>query len=159
MKELKLLPETWQVPGWVLLIIGSLGGLFTLFTEQVLEWHITMPAFFVIGGPLSPADTGAFLGWTTTEVTDEIAGLMVIAGGLIVGLCRQAREDEFIAFLRLRALIWALIINYGLLVFFMVFTYDFTFYWVMVIGMFSMLLLFVGRFYFLLFYLRKQADS
>ncbi len=80
---------------------------------------------------------------------DEIISIFIIIGGLIVGFSKEKIEDEFIYKLRNDSLVWAIIFNYIVLLFAIVFVYDFTFFDVLVFNMFTPLLFFIVRFNFL----------
>jgi len=55
-------------------------------------------------------------------------------------------EDEFIANLRLNSLLWAVLVNYVLLLFMFLFIYGLAFLNIMVYNMFTILFLFIGKF-------------
>jgi hypothetical protein len=90
-------------------------------------------------------------------ILDEIVALMIIIGGLIVGFTKEKVEDEFIYQLRKESLVWAIIFNYIILSFAIVFIYDMTFFNVLIYNMFTPLLFFIVRFNFLK--LRSGSDE
>jgi len=69
----------------------------------------------------------------------------------LVGFTKEKVEDEFIYKLRKDSLVWALIFNYAVLIFTIIFVYDFAFFDVLVFNMFTPLVFFVFRFNFLKF--------
>ena len=75
--------------------------------------------------------------------------MSAIIGGLLVGFTKEKVEDEFIYKLRNDSLVWAIIFNYMILVFTILFVYEFTFFHVLVFNMFTPLLFFVFRFNFI----------
>jgi hypothetical protein len=68
----------------------------------------------------------------------------------MVGFSKEKNEDEFIANLRLSSLLWAVLVNYGLLLLAFVFVYGFPFLNVMVYNMFTVLIIFIARFNYIL---------
>jgi hypothetical protein len=83
---------------------------------------------------------------------DELICLSLLTGLLILAFCRERDEDERIRLLRLAAFQWAMVVNAILLACFIVFTHGMPFLTVMVFNMFTPLLLFVGRFYYTLYF-------
>ena len=77
-------------------------------------------------------------------------------GGMFVAFAKQKTEDEFIMKLRLLSFQWAILINYSLLLLCFIFIYDLSFLSVMVYNMFTVLILFIFRFHYLLY---KFNDS
>ena len=90
------------------------------------------------------------MGW------DEIAAIMTIVGGVFIMFSKEKNEDEFIVFLRLNALSWAVLTNCAILLFAVVFVYDFPFFWVLVGNMFTIPIIFIFRFYWLLHSISKK---
>jgi len=82
---------------------------------------------------------------------DEMVELLLIIGGLLVAFSKNKEEDEFISKLRLESLLWATYINYGILIFSILFIYNISFFYVLVANMFTILLLFIIRFNWVLF--------
>jgi hypothetical protein len=81
----------------------------------------------------------------------NIVGVVFIVGALFVGFSREKKEDEFIANLRLSSLMWAVWVNYILLLLAFIFIYGMGFLHVMIYNMFTVILIFIGRFNFILF--------
>jgi hypothetical protein len=69
----------------------------------------------------------------------------------MVGFSKEKIEDEYIASIRMNALVWAVFVNYSLLIVAFIFIYDLSFLNVMAYNMFTVLLLFIIRFHYLLF--------
>src|SRR5690606_5030818 len=82
-------------------------------------------------------------------VLDEIISLFIIVGGLLVGFTKEKVEDEFIYKLRKDSLVWAIILNYTILLFLILFVYGGYFLNVMIYNMFTPLIFFIIRFNFL----------
>jgi len=89
-------------------------------------------------------------------VLDEIAAIMTIVGGVFIMFSKEKNEDEFIASLRLNALSWAVLTNCAILLFAIVFVYDFPFFWVLVGNMFTIPIIFILRFHWLLHCVSKN---
>lgn len=149
MKTNYLLPHKYKIIGWVILILGITSGLF--FLNQDFESDFLKVDVFAIynGDDFISDDGGFFKIIENNSILDEIIALNIIFGGLIVGFTKEKVEDEFIYKLRNDSLVWAIILNYIILVFTIVFIYEFTFFNVLVYNMFTPLLFFIFRFNFL----------
>ena len=129
-----LFPHRYRLIGWVLFVpslllgVASVHGLFSL-------------DFLTVKGAI-------FQG--TNNLTNELAGLGVIVGLLLIAFSKERVEDEMISRLRLDALQWSIYANYLILAIAMLTIYDGAFLNVMIYNMFTVLLVFIGRFRWLL---------
>ncbi|MEO6730880.1 MAG: hypothetical protein ABIN01_06660 [Ferruginibacter sp.] len=80
-----------------------------------------------------------------------LVGIVFIIGGLLVGFSKEKKEDEFIANLRLSSLLWAVCVNYVLLFLAFVFVYGMGFFTVMAYNLFTVLLIFISRFNYIVY--------
>jgi len=151
MKSNYLLPNKLKIPGWIMLIIGLILGVFFRFSEfesDILETKVLA----IFGGDdtiyinSSIENPGAYFRVIKNSILDEIIALMIIIGGLAVGFSKEKVEDEFIYKLRKDSLVWAIIINYVVLMFTVIFVYNFSFFNILVYNMFTPLLFFIIRF-------------
>ena len=142
-----LLPNRYKTLGWILFSLGILGGIVLYLSEYESDW-LEVPVFAIIAEGSIFEDSGYF---TVIEnsIVDELVTLAIVIGGLIVGFSREKIEDEFIYKLRKDSLIWALILNYGILILATLFVYNFAFLDVMIFNMFTPLIFFIIRFNFL----------
>lgn len=157
MKSSLLLPNRFKKLGWILLIPSALVGLFVILGDFE-KFQLMVNVFSIIsdeGNGLLGGDY-AYFGITHTNITNTIIGILFIAGALLVSFSREKNEDEFIANLRQTSLLWAVLLNYVLLLFAFIFVYGFFFLNVMLYNMFTVLIIFIGRFNYLL-YRNKQS--
>ncbi|MEH6537619.1 MAG: hypothetical protein V7719_14565 [Psychroserpens sp.] len=150
MKSNYLLSNKYKIPGWILLILGLIAGVFLMLSEfesDLLE--IKVLAIYNGDSIISNEEDVGFFKIIENNILDEIIALAIIIGGLLVGFSKEKVEDEFIYKLRKDSLVWAIIFNYIVLMFAIVFIYDFTFFNVLVYNMFTPLLFFIIRFNFL----------
>jgi len=150
-----LLSSKFKKMGWIILIPSMILGLYTLFTE----WE---PAFFdanVLGIFIEDfSGNNQIIGLVENNVLNEILGILVILGGIMVAFSKEKDEDELIAKIRLESLVWAMYLNYGILLLAFLVLYDFSFYWVMVFNMYTMLFFFIIRFNIKIWSLRKSVS-
>lgn len=143
MKSKLLLPNKFKKVGWIILIPSTIIGLILLSPyHELLE----------INGKAFAICVDKFMGdlhyftFVKTNITNTLVGALVIIGALMVGFSKEKVEDEFIANLRLNSLLWAVLVNYMLLLFMFLFIYGLAFLNIMVYNMFTILFLFIGKF-------------
>lgn len=149
MKNNLLISHRWKTPGWVLTIPATLAGLYLLFVEEEFEHLcVTVPGWL---------DTvlwidGFFMkdSAPTLCLLDEIISVCLLVGLLLLAFSKEKVEDEWIQRVRLESLQWAILLNAVLLLLFIVFVHGTPFFTVMTFNMFTPLLIFVGRFYYVL---------
>ncbi len=144
-----LLPHKYKVFGWVLLILGLVSGIF-LYATDLEPDMLKVPVLSIYNhdGLFSGTDEGWFR-LIENGIFDELSALALIIGGLIVGFTKEKVEDEFIYKLRTESLVWAIIVNYTILLLAVIFAYDMLFFNVMIFNMFTPLFFFIIRFNFL----------
>ena len=146
MKNL-LLPNRYKKIGWFVLLPTAILGIALLCTGidsiQLDGW-----VFAVFDGELfGKSRSFCFI---HTNVIDTVVGILFIVGALLVGFSKEKNEDEFIASLRQTSLLWALLVNYGLLLFCFAFIYGTAFLSVMLYNVFTVLVIFIARFNYIL---------
>ncbi|MBC5993422.1 hypothetical protein H8S84_11295 [Pontibacter sp. SD6] len=121
--------------------------LITLLDYAPFEWNATV--FAIYDGGLFEANKVMAL--VENNVFDELVGIAAIVGGLLAAFSKEKDEDEYIAQIRLESLLWATYINYGFLLFSILFIYGSGFYQIMIFNMFTLLFIFLIRFNFILY--------
>jgi len=147
MKTSYLLPHKYKAIGWVLLIFGVITGGILFFSEYEVN-ALKINVISIFHDAIFEVEED-FIKIIKNSIVDELIALAIIIGGLLVGFSKEKVEDEFIYKLRKDSLVWAIIFNYLVLIFTIIFIYDFTFFDVLVLNMFTPLLFFVIRFNFL----------
>lgn len=148
MKTSYLLPNKYKSVGWILFTIGIITGIFLYFSEYESN-ELTIKVLSIHNDDAIFGDEGGFFKIIENSILDELAALVIIIGGLIVGFTKEKVEDEFIYKLRKDSIVWAIIFNYVVLIFTIIFIYGFTFFDVLVFNMFTPLVFFIFRFNFL----------
>lgn len=143
MKTNYLLPKPFKKIGWFLFIPGAILGLIILF----LNPEPGFLDFKMIGLYDNDIFAGDIqFGMVANNFIDELAGLLLIIGSIFIAFSKQPYEDEFISNIRLESLVWATYINYIILILAILFVYDYNFFWVLVFNMFTILIVFIIRF-------------
>ena len=143
MKANFLFSNKFKKIGWFILIPSAIIGLITLiygYDPSFLDFN--MPAIFIDD---FFTDKKPFR-MVKNNILNEIFGILVIISSLFVAFSKEKVEDEYISKIRLESLVWAVYINYGILLFSFLFIFDFSFLWVMIFNMFTVLLFFIIRF-------------
>jgi len=154
MKLNYLFPNKYKKIGWLILIPSAIIGLITLilvFEPNYLDFNV--PAIFIdefFGDK-------HFIGIVNNNVLNEILGTLIILSSLLVAFSKEKSEDEYISKIRLESLVWAVYLNYAILLISFLFIFDLSFLWVMIFNMFTILLFFIIRFNWQISKLKKSA--
>ncbi|MBS1746381.1 MAG: hypothetical protein JST21_09460 [Bacteroidetes bacterium] len=148
MKTGLLLPHKFKLIGWCLLIPATIAGIFLSFTNFD-ALHINSWTFAIFNDQVF-GESKSF-GFIKTNMTNTIVGSIFIIGAMFVGFSKEKREDEFIAKLRLSSLMWAVWVNYFLLLLSFLFVYGTSFLNIMLYNMFTVLIIFITRFNYILY--------
>lgn len=142
MQNKLLLPNKFKIIGWCLLIPAAILGLVIGF----------LPLEAVIGKVLTSLNMGSDQSFGETEIKMiiTVTGVLFIVGAMFVAFSKEKQEDEFIAKLRLSSLLWAVWVNYILLLLAILFIYGTAFRIVLVYNMFTVLIIFIARFNYIL---------
>lgn len=156
MSDKYLLPHSYRKFGWVLLGIMLIGGIFVVSTGYEFTWP-EIKIFAVYTDEIFGKE-----GWfrfIDAEVGDEIVSVGIIIGALLVAFTKEKTEDEFIASIRLKSLVWATYVNHAILLLAIVFVYGMGFFSVMVFNMFTLLLFFIVKYHWSLYKWRKSLSD
>lgn len=151
-----LLPNKYKTLGWILLIPSALIGLYLIITG--FEPTLVRGKTFAV---LSEGIFGARNTFSVieTDLTSTIVGTLFLAGALLVAFSRQKQEDEYIARIRMTSLLWAVLVNYVLLLLAFLLVYGLPFMSVMMYNMFTVLIIFIARFHFILYQNAKASTD
>lgn len=143
MKQKLLLPYRFKRIGWFILIPAAIMGMVLI----VLGYNtptINATVFAVYADEI--LGKTQYLRLIKTDIGNTFIGSLFIIGGLMVGFSREKNEDEYIANLRLNSLLWAVLVNYLILLFMFLFIYGLGFLSVMIYNMFTVLVIFIAKF-------------
>lgn len=151
-----LLPNKYKKAGWLILVPATILGIILLFTGFE-GMPLNTRVFAVLNNEILGKNQS--FSFIYTNVTPTIAGILFIAGALLVGFSKEKNEDEFISNLRLSSLLWAVLVNYILLLFAFTFIYGTSFLSVMLYNMFTVLIIFIARFNYVLYRNSKSVSE
>ena len=120
MSKKLLLPNKYKMIGWCILIPTTILGICLIATD-FNALPINAKVFAMFNDPvLGHSQSFSFI---DTNITSTIIGILFIVGAIFVAFSKEKREDEFIANLRLSSLLWAVFVNYILLIISFAFIY------------------------------------
>ncbi len=151
-----LLPNKFKLIGWCLFIPSALLLLILSIKGGDTNW-LNMKVFAIFSDEIFGEYKWFRL--VKTDVTFTILGILLIVGAMMVGFSKEKKEDEFISKLRLSSLLWAVWINYSLLSLAFLFLYGTVFLDVMAYNMFTVLVIFIIRFNYMLYRYSKTATD
>ena len=157
MKTKFLFPNHFKPIGWLLLIPSAILGILIIFYDFELKFLDTKVfAIYSAGLNIFGEGKATSFGLEKNNITDEIVSILFIIGAALVAFSKEKQEDEFIAKTRLESLVWATYINYGILIFCIIFFYGSGFFMVMIFNLFTILLIFIIRFHYFLYKSKKS---
>jgi hypothetical protein len=139
--------------GWFLLIPSTILGVLQIFylAGSGLKF-LDLKVFTIYSGSFAPwGSTTVVFGFDKVNLTGTIIGILFILGAVMVAFAKEKHEDEFIAKIRLESFLWATYINYAILLFCFLFFYGIGFMYVMIFNMFTIIILFIVRFNYVLY--------
>lgn len=154
MKTNYLFPNRVKIIGWILFIPGFLLGLdFIIFSNPEPSFFDIEVFAFIYNG----YGNDQYFKFVENNFYDEFIGILLIFGAIFIALSKEKEEDEFIAQIRLESLVWATYVNYFLLLLSIIFLYGESFYMVLIINMFTLLIFFTIRFNWALYRFKSLA--
>jgi hypothetical protein len=152
-----LLSHKYKPLGWVLFLIGLIFGIFLLIND--FDYFNLEVSVFPLIGESGLLSSNPSLEWSTNNVADEIVSVVLIIGGILVSFSKTKDEDEYISKIRMESLIWATYVNYGILILAIIFVFDMSFFTVLIVNMFTVLLFFIVRFHYMLYKSKRVIEN
>lgn len=127
-----MFPHSWRKAGWIVAVPSLVACLLVL-----------------LDGNPRPLPIPSWL--------DEAGVVLASLSLLVVAFSRERVEDEFIERIRWRSLVWAVSVNYGLVVVATLVLYDFQYLSFLCVNLLSVLLLYIAKFSTAMYSLRKSV--
>jgi len=147
MENSLLIPGKYKVIGWIIFILFACLGLATLY------WDYKIP------GLVLPIKERGGLSFADYNLTNELALAGLIIGLMIIVFAREKIEDEYISLIRLKCLQWSVLISFGILFILNFMIYGTSFYTVLIYNMFTVPLIFIAKFNYSLYRLRREREE
>ena len=151
-----LLPSKYKTIGWIILIPAVIMGIIISLTGYEANW-LNAKVFAIFNDEVFGKKE--FFSFIHTDITNTIIGFLFILGGLLVSFSKEKNEDEYISKLRLSSLLWAVAVSYLLLLLAFAFVYGTAFLNVMIYNMFTVLIIFIIRFNYILYKNSKTVSD
>lgn len=157
MKSNFLLPSGFRKAGWCMFFPGVILGVLYLLGEY--------PAWLELGGTNAFAlfdgfsDTNMLTVTFNDSWTEEFIIILLALSLLFIGFSREKDEDECIANIRMNALVWAITANTALLIAGTLFVFGLPYLTFMSIYMFSLMILFIAKYNWLIYRFRKNSSN
>ena len=156
MKTKFLFPNQWKRIGWIILVPSAILGISILFFD--FKFKFLDSNVFTIYSKELFAQSPTILGFIKGNYANTITGILFLLGAILVAFSKEKREDEFIAKTALESLVWAIYVNYAILAICFLFFFNVEFLLVMIFNMFTVLIFFIIRFYFVLYKSKKSLS-
>ncbi len=151
-----LLPNRFKMIGWCILVPTAAAGIILSITGYEANW-LSSTVFAILNE--EAFGESKFFTMIDVNITNTLVGSIFIIGALLVSFSKEKKEDEFIANLRLSSLLWSVWVNYTLLLIAFLFVYGLAFFNVMVYNMFTILIIFIIRFNYILYKSSKSMSD
>jgi hypothetical protein len=143
-----LLPNKYKKIGWFILVPSTILGVILAYNEFGADW-LSARVFAIAND--GKEGHYLYLSFRNANITNTVIGAFFIIGALMVSFSKEKNEDEFIAEIRLSSLLWAVWVSYILLLIAFLLVYGSPFLDVMVYNMFTVLVIFIVRFNYILY--------
>jgi hypothetical protein len=138
MKAGNLLPFRVKRVGWIILPPALILGIMVMyFNFEIPGFEITVPGLFGTAG-------------LKNNLTDELVSIIAIVSLALIAFSEENEEDEWVSKIRLESLQWSVYANYILLILAILFIYEMHFFEALVYNMYTILILFILRFNYML---------
>ncbi len=155
MKTKYLFPHRYKLLGWLLFIPSLLALIYVMSvgSPDFMEFKV----FSLIPDTFLATNKPKY--WVSNNLADELLTVAAIIGGLLVVFTREKQEDELIGEIRKSSLMWAIYVNYGLYILATLLIYGFDFLGVLQVNVFTILVVFIVRFEWYKYQLKKSIDA
>jgi hypothetical protein len=158
MKNSYLFPNKYKKIGLLLFVAGFtlliMGLLFDVDVE-LSSLDIKMPV--IVNNPIF--SERHYFQIVETNITIQIIILSIIIGGLLLGFSKERVEDELIRDIRNKSLVWAVYLNYSLLILSLFVVVDLDMFTMIILNVFTLLLFFIIRFEWKKYVLKKTSHE
>ena len=159
MKTNFLFPHKLRIIGWILLTPSVALGYMVLFKDFEFSF-LNIKVLSLLPSSFSTATNASKLWCVINDnLTQEIAGILFIVSAMFVAFSRERNEDEYIAKIRLESLLWATYITFAIQILCLLFFYSFTFLTSMIVNIFTLLIVFIVRYNFVIYRSKSQSNE
>lgn len=141
-----LLSNRLKTPSGILFYLSIIFGISANFYPETFlpELIISVPNNLGFGSAEILKQTHSF--WIKNNIVDELLILVIISSGLVHSFSKERQEDELVNSLRLAAMQWAMIANFGLIILGTLLIYGLPYFEFMSFSLFSLLIIYNLKF-------------
>jgi hypothetical protein len=152
-----LFPRQCKIVGWLIFIPALVTSVLLRISGFDFDDRGITNVIAVVNSDILSA--AGFMTVIKNGIIDEVLLVLIIIGGLLVGFSKLRDEDELSAKIRYESLVWAVYVNFGVMLFATIFIYGTYYFDVLIANVFTMLFFFIVRFHVMLHKLKKSADD
>lgn len=152
MRQLPLLPVQTRWLGAVLVTAAVATYLLNGIYNDRTCWFINFPVI-AYEEPFGPKE---YFSVSRVAFYDTFLCLLFLVGLMCIAFSKTKREDEYINSIRLNAWLWAVLINVSLVCVSFLLFYGMSFFFIIAGNLFSLLIIFILRFHYLLYKTGKE---
>ncbi|TVR29295.1 MAG: hypothetical protein EA390_10050 [Balneolaceae bacterium] len=138
-----LFPNKCKLYGWIL-FIPSLILVITMYFIDIEPNFLNVKVFAVAYEAI--LQQTVYFSFIEKNISLDLSLIMLIMGGILVCFSKEQLEDEYIKVLRLESLVWAVYINYAVLILSILFLHELSFLYALAANMVTILIIFIIRF-------------
>ncbi|MES2277314.1 MAG: hypothetical protein V4592_14900 [Bacteroidota bacterium] len=150
-----LLPHRFKRIGWWLTILTTITAVMLFSGNYQGSWLDLGSYAFVSRAGMGAHHVGNMMK-SNANIFGQVVAALLALSLLLVAFSKEKMEDEYIATIRSSAMIWAIWANYLLIFLIFLLVYGPTFVSLMLYNIFTVLILFIARFHYLMNKAREE---
>jgi hypothetical protein len=155
MKTPFLFPNSFKKIGWILFLPAFVASVcISIFSVSISE-YLEVKVFDIVNDGIM--EESKYFTFIKNSIVDELLLFCLVIGGIFICFSRLKNEDEFISKIRYESLVWAVYVNYVVILLLAVFIYGFPYLNVLFYNTFTMIFFFIIRFHYKLYQLKKAT--
>lgn len=163
MKKSYLFPTYFKKIGWIITLALLLYILISIIFDLERDFNFYMPAIYYDGniGPslFAKSNNSGFFKIAETSFGTTLLPIIIVIGLSFIAFSKNKNEDEYISKIREQSLVWSMIVGYFIFILFTLFIYGTPYIGVVVYDIYIFLILFVCKFNFELYRLKKSLKN
>ena len=144
-----LLPHIFKRIGWFIMIPSMILGILHLIIPDLIS-SIQITTYGYFGNNFLQGEIKPPVRFGRISLIPNLVGLLLLLGGIMLMFSKEKKEDEYINQIRLRSFHSSVFINYGILFFCILFFHNLSFFYVMILNLYTIIIIYVFRFHYLI---------
>jgi len=163
MKKSYLFPTYFKKIGWIITLSVLLYILISIIFDLEWDFNFYMPAIYYDGeistSLFAKSNNSGFFKIAETSFLTTLFPIIIVIGLSFIAFSKNKNEDEYISKIREQSLVWSMIVGYFIFILFTLFIYGIPYIGVLVYDIYIFLILFVCKFNFELYRLKKSLKN